>query len=147
MLSGADAVAAILLTPDERFVMQLRDDRPGIWYPGHWGCFGGAVDGNEVPEQALDRELAEEIELRPRPAKYFSRFDFDMTELGLKAYYRIYYLVRLDAGELDTLRIHEGREIRAFDGDDLLAQQRVTPYDAFAIRLYHERQKIGGGCR
>jgi 8-oxo-dGTP diphosphatase len=42
--------------------MQLRDDIPGIVYPGHWGFFGGHLEPGENPEQALRRELVEEIE-------------------------------------------------------------------------------------
>lgn len=145
MLTGADAVAAILLTDDGRYVMQLRDDRPDIWYPGHWGCFGGGVERGEAPEQALERELAEEIELSPREVAYFTRFDFDMAELGLQRYYRIYYVVRLMPGELASLRIHEGREARAFDGGSLLSEERVTPYDAFALGLHRDRHRIGQG--
>jgi len=147
MLTGNDAVAAILLTEDGRYVMQLRDDKPDIWYPNHWGCFGGAVEAGESPEQALERELSEEIELPPRMGTYFTRFDFDMKVLGLQSYYRIYYLLTLSAGELERLRIHEGREIQAFDGDSLLRSERVTPYDAFALMLHHDRARIGRGWK
>src|SRR5262244_3716729 len=42
-LRGEDAVAAIITVEDGRYLMQLRDDKPRIFYPGHWGCFGGAV--------------------------------------------------------------------------------------------------------
>lgn len=44
-----------------RFLMQLRDDIPGIIHPGHWGFFGGHLEPGESPEQALQRELQEEI--------------------------------------------------------------------------------------
>jgi mutator protein MutT len=143
MLTGNDAVAAILILEDGRYVMQLRDEKPDIWYPGHWGCFGGGVEPGETPEGALTRELEEEIELAPRAAEYFTRFDFDMTNLGLTQYYRMYYLVRLTSSELTRLRIHEGREVRAFDGDQLLKNERITPYDSFALFLHHQRREIG----
>jgi 8-oxo-dGTP pyrophosphatase MutT (NUDIX family) len=45
-----------------QYLMQLRDDIPGIVYPGHWGFFGGHLEPGEDPEQALRRELVEEIE-------------------------------------------------------------------------------------
>src|SRR5262252_4231561 len=46
-LRGEDAVAAIITVEDGRYLMQLRDDIPRIFYPGHWGCFGGAVSAGE----------------------------------------------------------------------------------------------------
>ncbi len=46
-LRASDAVAAIITVEDGRYLMQRRDDIPGIFYPGHWGCFGGAVAAGE----------------------------------------------------------------------------------------------------
>ena len=43
------------------FLMQLRDDKPDILYPGHWGLFGGHLDPGETPEICIHRELMEEI--------------------------------------------------------------------------------------
>jgi 8-oxo-dGTP pyrophosphatase MutT (NUDIX family) len=60
MLRPAHAVAALLQLSDGRYVMQLRDSNPNIFYPDHWGCFGGAVDPGEAPAVALVRELREE---------------------------------------------------------------------------------------
>src|SRR5262245_60295753 len=64
-LTPSNAVAALLVLPDGRYVMQLRDLKPHIFYPGHWGLFGGAVDEGEDERQALSRELAEELGFRP----------------------------------------------------------------------------------
>ena len=61
-LRAADAVAALLILDDGRYVMQLRDTLPTIFYPDHWGCFGGAVGEGETPLAALKRELQEELE-------------------------------------------------------------------------------------
>lgn len=41
-------------------LLQLRDDKPGIYYPGLWSIPGGAVEANETPVQAAMRELEEE---------------------------------------------------------------------------------------
>ena len=60
-LRPAHAVAALLQLSDGRYLMQLRDSNPDIFYPEHWGCFGGAVDPGEAPTAALVRELKEEL--------------------------------------------------------------------------------------
>jgi 8-oxo-dGTP pyrophosphatase MutT (NUDIX family) len=54
-------VALAMLEQEGRWLLQLRDDLAGIVAPGTWGLFGGHLDPGESPEQALRRELQEEI--------------------------------------------------------------------------------------
>ena len=58
-------VALAMLHRDGRWLMQLRDEIPDIVAPGCWGLFGGHLDPGETPEQALRRELLEEISWQP----------------------------------------------------------------------------------
>ena len=47
-LRASDAVAALIVLDDGRYLMQKRDDFPAIWYPGHWGLFGGGVEPSPI---------------------------------------------------------------------------------------------------
>jgi 8-oxo-dGTP diphosphatase len=67
------AVALALLEREGRWLLQLRDDVPGIVAPGHWGLFGGHLDPGETPEQALRRELLEEIAWQAGPLTFAFR--------------------------------------------------------------------------
>ena len=58
---AAVQVAMAILYQDGKFLMQLRDDIPGILYPGCWGLFGGHLESGETPEAGLKREVEEEI--------------------------------------------------------------------------------------
>lgn len=138
MLAVNDAVAAIITLEDGRFLMQLRDDKPDIWYPGYWGCFGGAVDRGETPEQALKRELFEELEFNIREATYLTRFDFDFKSFGMQYCYRIYYVVKMTERESRALKLHEGRSVEAFNYEVLTGSKHVTPYDSFALHLFRQ---------
>jgi len=143
-LSVNDAVAAIIRVDADGYLMQLRDSRPDIWYPGHWGLFGGGLEPGEDPIQALKRELYEELELefRAEDAQFFARIDFDLGGLGLQQYYRSYYLVPISHAIEAQLVLHEGAARRVFSGPDILREPHVTPYDAFAVFLHHARGRL-----
>jgi 8-oxo-dGTP pyrophosphatase MutT (NUDIX family) len=134
-LKMSDGVAAILLTEDEQFVLQHRDDIPHIWYPGCWGCFGGAVDVGESSVDALHRELMEELELTTDVAEHISTLEFDLRPQGLDKYYRAYYRIRLNNEQLSNSVLHEGQAMKAYTYSEL-SQIAMSPYDAFAIHLY-----------
>ena len=142
-LRASSAVAAIIVVDGAGYLMQLRDDIPNIWYPGHWGLFSGAVDAGEDDIAALRRELREELELDLQTAELFVRFDFDLTPMGLARYFRAYYEVPITAAAYERLVLHEGADMRALPGDDALSLQRLSPYDSFAVFMHHHRRRIG----
>lgn len=141
-LRPADAVAALLVHEDGRYIMQLRDSKPSIFYPGHWGCFGGAVEAGEDTAVAMRRELREELEYESGALHRFTQFDFDFSPLGYPKVYRVYYEAIVKDNTYQSFVLHEGADVRAFDGEDLLSRHKVTPYDAFAIwmHLYQRRR-------
>jgi len=70
-------VAIAILYRDDGYLMQLRDDVPGILYPGCWGLFGGHVEPGEHPDEAVRRELAEEIGYVPPQLTLFETYADD----------------------------------------------------------------------
>jgi 8-oxo-dGTP diphosphatase len=51
----------------DRVLCYLRDDKPGIPFPGHWDLPGGGREGEETAEDCLLRELHEEFGLTLSP--------------------------------------------------------------------------------
>jgi 8-oxo-dGTP pyrophosphatase MutT (NUDIX family) len=143
-LTTSDAAAALLVLEDGRYLLQLRDDIPQIWYPGHWGLFGGAVDAGEDALAALRRELREELDLEVGEARHFVRFEFDLAPIGLKQYFRTYYEVPVTLASFRSLILREGAEMRALTGDEALALPLMSPYDGFALFLHHHRTRLVG---
>jgi len=143
-LKPANAVAAII-TVDGSYLLQLRDNRHGIFFPAHWGCFGGATEPGETREDALTRELHEElgVTLAPAAFRYFTRFDFDLSFAGLAPIWRFFYETEMEPERLSDLQLQEGAAMRLFSAEELLTGTvPVTPYDSFALWFHVNRRRL-----
>jgi 8-oxo-dGTP pyrophosphatase MutT (NUDIX family) len=144
-LTAADATAAIILGADGRYLLQQRDDKPEIFYPGHWGLFGGAMEPGETPAEGLARELREELGLATSRAEKFVGFRFDLSALAQGTVERQIFVVRLSPGQERTLTLGEGRAMRFFAPHEWMPPLPMVPYDSFALWLYHSRARFAGG--
>jgi 8-oxo-dGTP pyrophosphatase MutT (NUDIX family) len=146
-LRPADAAVALIMDEAGRYLMQLRDPTPTIFFPDHWGCFGGALEPGESDEAALRRELEEELGLGlpNEPLTRFTNFTFDFSSIGSGTIHRAFFEVRVSASILPSLELREGREVRFFPGPELLAA-RVEPYDRFAIWMHCYRRELAGAA-
>ncbi|WP_217556391.1 NUDIX domain-containing protein [Streptomyces sp. GbtcB6] len=56
---------AFVTTPRRGVVLQLRDEKAGIGWPGHWSMPGGGSEADETPMETVLRELFEETGIVP----------------------------------------------------------------------------------
>lgn len=141
-LVGANAVAAIIVSEKNRYLLQLRDDIPGIFYPGHWGCFGGALAPGELPVQCLLRELHEELEFFAERYREFIRFDFDLTKISQQKLFRAYYEVTVTEDLVSQFVLHEGSQLRLFTPLEIFSQPNISPYDSFALWIHTAKDRL-----
>ncbi len=134
VLEPAHAAAALILMGSDRYLMQLRDQKPGIFYPGHWGLFGGAIEPGESPEAAVRRELREELGLTASDIRYATEFTFTFGRFGPVT--RHFFSITVDADAQQSLQLREGTAMRLFTAVEILNLPRVVPYDSFAIWLH-----------
>jgi|TARA_B100002003_G_scaffold236286_1_gene252082 8-oxo-dGTP pyrophosphatase MutT (NUDIX family) len=59
------------------YLLQLRDFKPSIDYPGQWGTFGGGVEKNETIDSAVYRELLEELHYVPPSTRKIRTYTTD----------------------------------------------------------------------
>jgi 8-oxo-dGTP diphosphatase len=69
-------IAEIILENDKgELLLYLRDNKPGIPFPQHWDLFGGHVEEGETPEEALVREIKEELNYDLKEYKFFKEYE------------------------------------------------------------------------
>ena len=66
MTERIPCVGVIMFNPSGQVLLQQRDEKPGLAFPGCWTLFGGRVEPGETPDEAMRRELVEELELEGR---------------------------------------------------------------------------------
>jgi 8-oxo-dGTP diphosphatase len=69
-------IAAIILENNSgEFLLYLRDNKPGIPFPDHWDLIGGHVEDGETPEEALVREVKEELDLDLKEYAFYRKYE------------------------------------------------------------------------
>lgn len=133
---GAKAIVAY----KGKILLVLRDNIPTIAHPNTWNTPGGGIDDGETPEEAMVRELEEEIHLTPS----------SVINLGTTGYtdgslvHRFYIPVTDE--EFPSIRLgNEGQKIGWFTLEELL-KLNVSPH-SFIYYTTHEqdiRQILSG---
>jgi len=96
----------ILFDRDGRLLIYLRDNKPGIPFPNRWDFFGGHLEIGETPDQALVREVEEELGLALSTWKFFRTYV--CTEGDAYPNVKYIYWSRIDQ-VADELTLREGR--------------------------------------
>jgi 8-oxo-dGTP diphosphatase len=69
-------IAAIILENDKgEFLLYLRDNKPDIPFPDHWDLIGGHIEEGETPEEALIREVKEELDIDLKNYTFYKRYE------------------------------------------------------------------------
>ena len=93
-----------------RLLIYLRDDNPEIPFPNHWDLFGGHLETGETPEQALLREVREELGITLKEWQFFCRFDCAVGDAYPNVKHIYWAVVPHDPGELI---LYEGQRLRS----------------------------------
>ena len=132
-LVPGEAAAALLVTADGRYLLQHRDPLPGIFFPGWWGLFGGALEPGESPETALRRELQEELRLSPSTIGPFCTLGLDFSFAGLGPAERHIFVVPIDRADLNSMVLGDRYDSQIQIQPDGSMSTATSPYHPISM--------------
>ncbi len=133
------SAAALLVTGDDRYLLQQREDLPHVSYPGLWGLFGGVVDPGESPKQAIEREILEELCWTPPPLTYLTRVLWDLRFDGGGVCERYIFIGEIDETDLEEMDLTEGADLGLFRLAGPMPEVPLIPPDLLAIHTFERR--------
>lgn len=128
--------AKLALYLGDKLAVILRDETPGLIFPGYWDLPGGGREGAESPWDCAQRECFEELGLQvPRKAVVWAR----AFEEGIAI--KWFFVARLpsDAAR-DVIFGEEGQRWALMAPADFLAHAKAVPAFQDRLRLYLQEQ-------
>lgn len=122
----------------DRYILQLRDDKPEIAEQGKWSLFGGIKRDNETPLEAIEREVKEELSIEPNKYRYLWFTDFYAP--FEKTIIRIYFF----ASDVNKVwlkhMLSEGQAVKVFKCEQLDGLD-MPPIMKKTIKRFHTKTK------
>jgi len=99
--------------------------------PDYFGFFGGGAEGDERPEEALRREMQEEIAFIPEGYAFFKEYDFERSIKSI-------FLLKVDRGFEQKVTVLEGEYGRWFTEQEALMERKLIDEDKIVLRDLYE---------
>ena len=124
-----------IITFKQKYLLQLRDNKENIFFPGFWGLFGGRQDNNEKEKLAVKREVKEETNLNVLILSQILSVNFHM--IGLKKKRKITYF-NCKIKKSPKITLNEGQKYNFFSFNEL-KRLKIVPMDFVAINCHYHK--------
>jgi ADP-ribose pyrophosphatase YjhB (NUDIX family) len=137
------SVGALIVDSHNRLLLQKRDDKRSIYFPGLWGVFGGACESNESPQVAIAREIREELAVEIGDAELFLKLQIESPLLGTEPRERYFFTAYFAPDVVDRITLLEGAEYGFFSVSNLPHISELVPFDVAAVVTFVHARQIG----
>lgn len=134
------SVAAILISSNNEFILQHRDNKTTIAEPNKIVNFGGRVETDEIPTGALIREIKEElsIQLEISDLDFFRHYETINSKDGKPRRVHAFIVRNIP---IETLTLKEGAAIVSIDMNDPLESPEL--WEMTRVILNDYKKSIG----
>ena len=125
-------VVKAIIYKDQKYLLQLRDNKSGISCPNTWSFFGGDVDNREDFVEAMKRELMEELSWFPEKLFYLVKSKDNKANC-----INTYYMVHCEVPE-HALVLGEGQAMEWFTIDDVMKFTNIPDIVVLMLKKAHK---------
>jgi ADP-ribose pyrophosphatase YjhB (NUDIX family) len=134
------SVGAIIYDSEGKLLLQKRDLKKSIYFPGLWGVFGGACEKNEIPSETIVREISEELQISIDAPKLFITAEINSLDLGSDPRKRQFYEIHFCEEMKQNITLQEGEGYKFFNPKELPGATEIVPFDLAAVMMFvHSR--------
>lgn len=138
MINYRKTVIICLINKDKEILLHLRDDKPEISYPNYWGLVGGVVDGVENEEDAIKREMKEEIGYEAKNINFIGKI-YALKNNLIKHNDEVFIFKGLINIPANLIHLTEGQKVQFFKFDEIEKLKIIEPIKKFII---HNKERI-----
>ena len=133
------AKAALML--DDKLVVYLRDNKPGLWLANMWDFAGGGREGTETPFECLAREVEEEFGMGMEEGRVVWHKEYPgMRDPSQKSHF---FVVLLSQKDIDDIVFgDEGQEWKLMSASDFLKEANAIPALKARLKDYLDSIKV-----
>lgn len=103
----------VLINSEGKLLLQLRDNKPTIPFPGFWDFIGGEIENGETSLEAIKREIKEEINLEVSDIQFLGEYVFIPLNVHLT-----YFKGKIEKS-VENIGLTEGQEVKYFRFNEL----------------------------
>ncbi len=123
----AKTIGALFISQEGRILLGLRAPWKRTW-PCHWDTIGGRVEAGESLDQALVRELREEVGVTPTAYRLVAMVRERQPELYGKALHHVYAVTSWQGGEPANV-CDEHTELKWFSVSEMALLTNIVDRD------------------
>jgi 8-oxo-dGTP diphosphatase len=146
MLRRREFTRAVLIDTFGRFLLQQRDNVPGIVHPGKIGLFGGHRECGETYLQCIVREVHEELSYFLPPERFEYLASYDATDINSEAETIIhgeFFVARYMP--VEKVMVTEGTLYIAELGELSALEHRLSPSGKAGLTAFLKPSRLRGG--
>ena len=131
-----ECVGALIFDDEKKICLQERDDKLEINCPGLWGLFGGTATKNESLEEAVKREVFEELLILPKKVDFFLKLELNSFIYGDEIKSRSFFSVFFSKEDKSKIVLKEGKSYKFFSVSQIPHIKNLAPADSCAITMF-----------